>query len=408
MTSLNITDNGRYRWYIMVLVCLTATFVFAMPMMSLPVLFKEIATDLHLSLVQIGTVWGMIPLAGMFVVLAGGLLADKFGSKRMLAVGCLLAGLAGILRGLADSFVTLMLTMFLFGLLMTITGPGMIKAISVWFSGRRLGLANGILSMCMGLGFMLGALISATVLSPLLGGWRNVMFFYGGLSILVSILWFFSRSEASEADISVNSEHVPFRETMKGLLRNKAIWLLALIMVGQISCVQGMLGYLPLYLHKAGWTTATADGALSAFNAASTICAIPISLISDRLRTRKPILVTAVAATALGAALLGTGTGWAVWLFVIISGMVRDGFMSVHQTMVVETDGVGARNAGAAIGIIQTVAQFGSFVSPPVGNSLASINPGLPFFFWSGLAVAALFFIIPLRPRTRAQRHQHS
>lgn len=75
------SNGANYRWYLLTLAALTHTFAVAMPMMSLPVLFKEISEDLNLSLVQVGMLWGMIPLAGLFVVLIGGLLGDRFGGK---------------------------------------------------------------------------------------------------------------------------------------------------------------------------------------------------------------------------------------------------------------------------------------------------------------------------------------
>ena len=155
MSQLNSPGNRPdYKWYILTLVSLTAVFVIAMPTMAMPVLFKEISGDLNLSLVQVGAVWGIISLSGVFAILIGGLLADRFGFKRMLVIGCFLAGLAGILRGFSDSFTSLIITMFLYGLLTTLTGPGIIKAISSWFSAKRLGLANGVISTSFALGLM--------------------------------------------------------------------------------------------------------------------------------------------------------------------------------------------------------------------------------------------------------------
>lgn len=109
------TSGSNYRWYILTLSALTFTFTYAIPTMSLPVLFKEIAEDLNLNLFQLGTVWGMAPLAGALVVFIGGALGDRFGVKRVLVISCLLAGLAGALRGLSGSFTTLVAAMFLFG-----------------------------------------------------------------------------------------------------------------------------------------------------------------------------------------------------------------------------------------------------------------------------------------------------
>jgi len=40
---------------------LTHTVAVAMPVMCMPVLFQEISEDLGLSLVQIGSIWGLMP-----------------------------------------------------------------------------------------------------------------------------------------------------------------------------------------------------------------------------------------------------------------------------------------------------------------------------------------------------------
>ncbi len=140
----NVSRNNsrsNYRWYILTMATLTYIVVFGMPTTAMPVLFKEISTDLDLSLVQLGTVWGMIQLGGMFAVLIGGLLSDRFGAKRVLIVACFLAGVAGALRGLSDSFVILALTMFLFGFSTALTASPINKACAVWFKGRYLGLS---------------------------------------------------------------------------------------------------------------------------------------------------------------------------------------------------------------------------------------------------------------------------
>ena len=61
----NTTNESNYRWYILTLAALTHTLAVAMPVMSLPVLFKEISADLSLNLVQIGTIWGIGSLPGI-------------------------------------------------------------------------------------------------------------------------------------------------------------------------------------------------------------------------------------------------------------------------------------------------------------------------------------------------------
>ena len=78
------------------------------------------------------------------------------------------------------------------------------KACGVWFSRKRLGLANGAVSAGMAFGFMTGSMISATVLSPWLGGWRHVLFFYGGVAAVMSVPWALTRVAPGESEPSAS------------------------------------------------------------------------------------------------------------------------------------------------------------------------------------------------------------
>ncbi len=393
VTSTIIDENTplKSRWNMLALIALTGCVFVAMPQMCMPVLFKEISTDLGLDLVQVGVIWSMIPLSGMFVILFGGYLSDRFGTKRVLVVGCFLTGLAGILRGMSDSFVSLSATMFLFGLLQIITSPALIRASTIWFPGKHLGLANGVLSMSMGFGFLLSSMISATILSPLLGGWRNVLIAYGIASMAISVLWYFTRNDPRHGDTQTeNVAALPFKETLFKVIKIKRIWILGSIVMWQIGCVQGMLGYLPIYLRDMGWNAATADGAMAAFHGLSTIFTVPIVLVSEKIGSRKKVLFITTLMTAIGVGTLALGSGGNVWIAMVVAGAVRDGFMALQMTMLLETKEIGTRYAGTAIGLIHTISRIGEIVSPPIGNSLADINPRYPFILWSGMAVIAL------------------
>ncbi len=392
MTSVSGESNrSKYKWYILALAATSFTFVLAMPTMAMPVLFKEISDDLDLSLVQLGMVWGIVPLAGLFAVMLGGILADRFGAKRVLTIACFLAGIAIALMGRSGSFTTLVATSFLFGLLTAIIPATVNKTCSLWFPERQLGLAVSVVATGMAAGFAIGAMISATVLSPLLGGWRNVMFLYGAISIAIGFFWIMTRSETGYLNSSISrTGTVPFRQALSRVIRLRGVWLLGLILMGQMACVRGMFGYLPLYLREIGWTAASADGTLAAFHGASIVGAIPITLLSNRLRSRKVVLLTTTLMTAIGVGLLSITTGPMVLASVLMAGIVRDGFMAILLTMVMETDGVGATYSGTATGLVLTFSRIGNFASPPIGNSMSSISPGLPFVFWAALATLAL------------------
>ncbi len=390
------TRSSNYRWIILGLCAITGTLAVSMPTSCLPALFKEISDDLGLSLVELGTIWGMGNLAAFFINLFGGFLGDRFGSKGLLISLCLLGGITGALRGLATGFLVLAVAVFVNSLIRSIIPIIFTKMIGIWFRGYNLATANGVGAMGMGLGLTLGPMISATYLSPLLGGWRHVLFLYGGISVAMAVAWLgLWRKPPSAAVEPAPKIAVPFRQALGVLAKNKALWFIGLTVLFRSACMSGMMGYLPLYLRGQGWAPADADGALAAFFAASTISVVPLTMISDRLASRRTLMFPALLLMTTCIGLLSVARGPEVWALVILGGMTMDGFLAIAATYVLETQGVGQANTGTALGLVWTISQPGGIFGPPLGNSFASISPGAPFIFWACLSLPAfvtLFF----------------
>lgn len=399
--SIDETNAPAYRWYILGLSMLTNVLASAMPGMCMPVLFDEISADLSLSLVEVGVIWGISSLPGIVTALLGGAIGDRFGPRRVLILACLLVGLTGALRGLAVDFITLALTMVLFGMFTPFITLNGFKTCGLWFPSRQMGLASGVLSMGMALGFLLSSMFSATVLSPLLGGWRSVLFLYGGIAALLAIPWALTRPTPAPTGAIGAASLRSFRANLASMTRIRSIWLFGLAIFGFGGAVQGALGYLPLFLRGQGWEPTAADSALAAFHTVSMIFVIPIALISDRLGTRKGILIPAALMAAVGFGLLSVVEGMLVWVAVLLAGIVRDGFMAVFMTAVLETEGVGPAYAGTALGLVMIFSGLGNMVAPPLGNSFATTAPGLPFLFWAFMALVGVTGLLLARSRQR-------
>jgi MFS family permease len=399
-----IKTNTPNKWLILCLSGLTNALVVAAPGMSMSVLFKEISTELNLSLVQVGLIWGLSALPAIFTGLLAGMAGDRYGPRRIILLGSIIIGLAGACRGLANSFFTLTLSAISVGLFTPMVIMNTVKTCGIWFPSQQLGLANGVLSMGMASGFLVGSFFSATYLSPLLGGWRNVFYFYGALAALISIPWIFTPNSPEavrkpQTDNAVTS----MRESVLHVSRLKNIWLLGMVIMGISGCVQGTLGYLPLYLRNLGWQPIYADGALSTFHTVSMICVLPIALWSDKLGSRKKLLITMAALLMSGIGLLSIVDGVIVWFAVSMAGFVRDGFMAIFMTMIVETDGVGPLFTGTATGFVMIFSGIGNLFAPPLGNKLEQIKPGIPFIFWSCLAMISIAFLTMTKERKPAE-----
>lgn len=389
-----------YKWYILLLASLTNAVVVALPIMSMSVLFHQISIDLNLSLVQVGLIWGIGSLPALLSTLLAGGIADRFSPRRVIIGACIINGLLGASRGFATDFSTLMAAVVVSGFLIPLISVNNVKTAGIWFTSRQLGLANGFLSMGMALGFLAGSMLSATVVAPWVGGWRNVLILYGGLAVLFAIPWALSRSHVPVPGESQHSSGtISMRSALGHVAKQRNIWMLGLAILGIGGAVQGTLGYLPLYLRDQGWTALSADSALATFHLLSMLTVIPVALLSDRPGVRKKIFLAAGVLITSGILILTFVSGGLVWVAVGVAGLVRDGFMAIFMTSVIETEGIGPRFAGSAIGFVMVFSGLGNMIAPPLGNSLAAFAPSAPFGLWAGMALFGLIAILLTRAR---------
>jgi MFS transporter, ACS family, glucarate transporter len=220
VTNKSATSN----WLIPVFTALTFATNYCLPMAGMPVLFKQISLDLNLNVVQIGSVWGIISFGSILVMPIGGILGDRIGHKRTIIIVGILGGILGALRGTANSFISLMTITFLWGLISGAVIPALNMMSSRAAPKNKQGLAQGMVGGGGALGMAIGSMISAPLLSSLLGGWRNVLFLYGGVSILISLIWWMGIKEPAP-DHDRKSKPVSLKSTLTYLLRLKPLWI---------------------------------------------------------------------------------------------------------------------------------------------------------------------------------------
>jgi MFS family permease len=390
--------KSNYKWFILVLAMLAYGIVTGADRMALPVLFKEISLDLNLNMVSIGTIWGMDPLAGVFVCMLGGLLADRFGLKRTLVVTCILSGIFCSLRGFSNNFISMAATMFLFGIVNSITFAVAPKVAAVWFSGKFVSLANSLMMMAMAVFSMASTMLSATVLSPWLGGWRNVLIFMGAPAVLIGIVWWIFGREPRKGEISETVvTRVPFKEAFFHVVRIKHVWIFGAIQFCFMGTMTGMGGYMAIYLRNIGWSNVAASTALTVTSATGIIGVIPMVMLATRLRSPRGMFIFSMAISTVMMVLLPFVNATWFWVLIIGGGLLRAAGPALANTLLFSVEGVGGTYAGTALGLATSLGMLGAFAAPPLGNKLASIGPGMPFVFWGILAALSLPLFLLLR-----------
>jgi predicted MFS family arabinose efflux permease len=381
---------------ILFLSALSIALFIAVPMSSMPVLFKEISQDLSLNSVQIGIIWGVLSFGGIIMSLIGGIVCDRLGYKRSIVILGLLCGFTGAARGLSNGFPSLLLTTLIWGIISSALAPTFTMICSVCASRQRQGFAQGLLVTGGALGLAAGSMISSTVLSPLLGGWRNVFFMFGGVTILVSLYWLIKIRIPSGPKHDIGDKQVSFRKAMSSLLRSKPLWILSISFMAYQGCTMGMQGYIAYFLEDSGWSVLAASGVLSLYCLIGAIFAVPGTLLSDRIGSRKNILYWAFFTAVIGVGLISVMHNGYVWVLIAVAGLFGFVTNALFITMCIEILYKESSYVGTGVGWLLCISNVGRSIAPPIGNSFADISSNIswPFVFWALLGTAGAVVLI--------------
>lgn len=386
--------ESNYRWVILAMITVTGFVGIGFPTTSLSVLFSEVAESLQLDLFQVGLIWGIGTFMGIFTSLIGGPLIDYIGTRRSVIGICLMIGIFGALRGLATDFWTLFIFSFLLGIIQPTLPINLIKLNVQWFAPKQLGLSSGIISFGFATGLLSGARFGATYLSPMLGGWRNVIFVTGVAAFIIGVIWIFVHP-AEKRDSHSKLDWSSLLGGVRTVAQFRNLWILGFVGLGLLGLMRGVVGYVPSYLREIGWAGVDADTAISLFFFSSLIGVVPLSYLSDRIRNRRFIMIFAALAMTTGTTMMFFANGNSMWVFVamVIAGFTFDAFMAVQNASMSRIDGIPMTLVGTALGFGIMLRNVGSTASPPLGNSLAETGLVLPFLVWAGLGLFALVML---------------
>ena len=159
-------------------------------------------------------------LVHSFFGLPGGIIAVRFGLKRVYFISWLMVGLP-VLSALAPNFVTLLMLRLVFGVgfgaIIPATGPLLMQ----WFRPREITIMNGLDIAALSLGVALSVFVAAPLANAV--GWQNTLSVFGGIPLLGAAAWgIFGRVNPGTRAASAG---IPLREVWS-VLRNRTILLL--------------------------------------------------------------------------------------------------------------------------------------------------------------------------------------
>lgn len=331
----------------------------------LPPLMGPISTELNLSHVAMGLVWGAAPLGIALASPFGGAAVDRFGARRVAGVAMLVGAVACASRALAHDTWSLALAMFAFGMHIGFVAPSIPKALAGHVAPAKLGRANGLALLAYTLGTAVTVLTARTVLAPLFGGWRPTMVAAGVAMALTGFVWL-----ALMRDRVLLSRHAGLAELM-AMVRNPGMRKVAVMHFFLFGAYLALLGVLARSLIDAGLAPAKAGLAVAGWLCAAAVGNLLGPIVSDRLGLRRPLILAGATVGGLALLLLATNpTGIALGLLGV-AALAGGAFAPLLLTLPLELPYVGAPRVGAALGMLMLVGQAGGFLLPIVVGAAA-------------------------------------
>ena len=379
------------------------------------------------------TAWGVIlgwGTAGTLVgKLANGVLADRFGGRRIFMVSlglCILAtGIFSI--GTALLFFSLAYFMALFS--KSAGWPSMANLIGVWYPANWRGRIWGILSSSSRFSSLFTALVLGTLLLAV--SWRWVMGTAVTIAGGVLLLMFFVLKQ-SPANVGLeivtpvnldnpkNPHHLndaSLAEALLNFVKSPRVWLIC-VSVMCLTILMEFQSFIPLYLKETfSLTPGIAAITSSAFPIGGLISVLVGGFVFDRLskKTRVFVLggmmVIAIVCLATLIALLNLGISGALGLSMTLLAIMIFGLAIApcyYIPMSVFSVDYGGKHCGVLVGIIDALGYLAAMAFDFLGGAVADQTEGWHRFLdilfsvtIVGCVVLSLFLILEYRSQER-------
>ncbi|MFQ5925665.1 MAG: MFS transporter [Dehalococcoidia bacterium] len=352
------------------------------------------------------TIAGLVGLFGPMV----GTWVDRYGARRVMAIGALIAGAAFALLGLTPSIWYFYVVSLLMALgLVAILNIPVATAVSNWFAERR-GLAMGITLTGFGLGGLAMIPLASYLIATL--GWRMAYHLLGLLIciVLIPVSIFVIRhrpedkgllpdgktpEEGKPSPSVVGDEH-DRESTLKGALRTKAFWLIAgamsLVFIGASSVITHVIPF----LQDMGIPPQTAATILGLTAGVSILGRVAAGYIADRMPVKYVALFFFLLQIVGLLLLLGASSMALVWFFVVAFGLAIGGMFALEPLLIGEYFGLSS--FGAIYGGLWVFLSIGFAGGPPLAGYIfdvtGSYDPAFILFIATTLVAMALLLLV--------------
>lgn len=388
--------------------------------LSLNVVKKPIVDEGVFSETELGIIGSVLFFTYAVGKFMNGFLADRSNINRFMSTGLLVTALVNLCLGFVHSFILFAVLWGISGWFQSMGAASCVVGLSRWFTDKKRGSFYGFWSASHNIGEAMTFIIVASIVSAL--GWRYG-FLGAGLVGLIGalVVWrFFHDTPQSKGLPAVNApekkkemdalETEEFNRAQKAVLRNPAIWILALSSAFMYISRYAVNSWGVFYLQaEKGYSTLDASFIISISSVFGIVGTMFSGVISDRFfggRRNIPALIFGLMNVfALCLFLLVPGVHfWMDALAMILFGL-GIGVLICFLGGLMAVD-IAPRNAsGAALGVVGIASYIGAGLQDVMSGVLIEGNKRLVDgvevydftyinWFWIGAALLSVLLAL--------------
>jgi ACS family glucarate transporter-like MFS transporter len=396
--------KGRY---IFVLGTFLLTLLLYVDRICISVAKEPISKDLKLTNEQMGWVLSAFALGYALFQTPGGMLADKYGTRKVLTAIIAIWSFFTGLTSKAYSYISILIIRFLFGAGEAGAFPSINRSVFSWIPMQERGIVTGINFS----GSRLGAAFAMPLLSIAITtwGWQNIFYILCAVGVLFALLWYFLfkdkpeehllLSEKEKEFIVVNRQQYQYQHyklSLKKVLFQKNMWLAML----QYFCSNFTFFFALTWLYPhlkekyqleaivAGWYASFPLIAGAAGNWLSGWWMDRIYKSGNLIKSRRLPAVTGFALSAIGL-VIGSWIHDVNVAVLFLSLAIFGADMTLPPSWAFCAD-IGKQNAGTISGNMNMAGNLGSFITALAFPYLLSWLGSSSVFFYIAAVLNAI------------------
>jgi sugar phosphate permease len=401
----------HYGWVIMLVSMLTVLGALGFARFGYTMILPDMQAALALSNTQTGVLATGNFLGYLALAIVGGVVASRYGPRRIIAISMALIGVTMVLTGLAGGFQEALLWRALTGVGSGGSNVPVMALLPAWFAARRRGLATGVAVAGSSLALILTGLLVPRILDVCgIDGWRYSWAILGALVLLLGFVAAVllrdrpedlelrpvaAAPEASTPTVKKASAALDWGQ----VYRSTAVWHLALVYIAFGFSYIIYVTYFAKYLQaEAGYTKAAAGALWAVVGWISIFCGLIWGTISDLIGRKVGLALVYL----IQAAAFAVFAMWHAPAGHVVSA-IAFGLTAWSIPGIVAAacgDYVGGRMAPAALGFVTLFFGLGQAAGPAVAGALADATSSFApaFLLAAGMALLGGIGSLLLRP----------